>query len=106
MYFRVNMRVHNNGVPKEVFFVAETDHDDLTAVFEDLRRDGMINVTRLETRSEQGQRRARRVCDGYQMVLTREGLTSLQEMSEDLIDRDGTVLFSLRDDAPHRSVQQ
>lgn len=106
MYFRVNLRVHNNGVPKEVFFVAETDHHDLTEVFDDLRRDGMISVTRLETRAEHGPRRARRVMDSYQMVLTKDGLTSLQEMSEDLIDTDGSVLFSMVDDAPHRAVQR
>lgn len=103
MYFRVNLRVHNNGVPKEVFFVAQTDHDDLAAVFDDLRRDGMIHVIRLETRQDPAaEPRARRVLDAYEMVLTRDGLTSLQEMSEGLIGADGSVLFSMAYDAPHR----
>lgn len=100
MFFRVNIRVHQNGTPRDVTFVMETDHQDLEAVYNDMRRNGLVMGYRYETRRDAARPRAWRVVGGYNIALGKEALCSLQEMNEDLIDSDGTMLIRADHDAP------
>ncbi len=100
MYFRVNIRVHQGGNPRDVTFIMETDHETLDDVFDDLVRDGLVMGHRFEARRDPARQRTWRVIGGYDMALGKEALCSLQAMNEDLIDADGTVLFSVADDLP------
>lgn len=108
MIFRVNARVMNKGEMKEVFFIAETEHASMEALFEDFRRDGMLRLTRYDTRGPgerearlTGGRRIRFVTDEYEAIISRDGFTSISDPIEDVIWEDGTPLYLLdEDDAP------
>lgn len=92
MFFRVNMRVQNRGEEKEIFFVMETDHDDLSGVNEALLRDGQVYGTRLDVRSCGP--RARRIESETEFILMKgPGLMSVSELTDDLYDADGEPVY-------------
>lgn len=112
MLFRVNSKVINRGEVREVFFIAESDHETMADIHNALVADGSLHVTRFETRGptqaeieQMGVgRRARFVTDDYEMIIHRDGFTTISEMMEDLIDRDGEAIFLMSRDAPTRNV--
>lgn len=101
MIFRVNARVLNRGEWKEVFFVGETDHETLADLHHDIVRDGCIHMTRYDTRGPnefevkqiRKDRRLRFVTDAYEVILHKDGFTSISEPMEDIIDTDGEPIF-------------
>lgn len=112
MIFRVNARVLNRGEVREVFFVAESDHETMADLHDAIVRDGSVLITRFDTRGPNDRevsmmgpgRRARFVTDEYEMILSRDGFTTISEPMEDLIDVDGEPLFLMVDDAPYRTA--
>lgn len=109
MIFRVNVRVINRGEVKEVFFIAETDHETMADLADDFVRDGMVHVTRYDTRgpNEQevrliGQRRVRFVTDEYEAIIAKDGFTIITEPMEDVIGSDGQPIFLLNEDEAPR----
>lgn len=107
MIFRVNVRVVNKGEFREVFFIAESTHENMAELTDDFVRSGMIHVTRYDTRgpNEQevrliGQRRVRFVTDQYEAILAKDGFTIITEPMEDVIGEDGRPIFLLNEDAP------
>lgn len=108
MIFRVNVRVVNKGEVKEVFFIAESDHEKMGELADDFVRSGMVHITRYDTRgpNEQevrliGSRRVRFVTDEYEAILAKDGFTIITEPMEDVIGQDGRPIFLLsEDDAP------
>lgn len=112
MIVRVNTRVLNKGEWKEVFFLAETPHETMGQLCDDFVRDGMVHITRMDTRgpNEQevrliGGRRVRFVTDVYEAILAKDGFTLITEPMEDVIGEDGLPVFLLDGDegnAPSR----
>jgi hypothetical protein len=108
MIFRVNVRVVNKGEMKEVFFIGETAHETMAELADDFVRDGMVHITRYDTRgpNEQevrliGPRRVRFVTDEYEAILAKDGFTIITEPMEDVIGQDGRPIFLLSEgDAP------
>lgn len=111
MLFRVNTRVLNRGEWKEVFFLAESDHENMAELHHAIVHDGSIHITRFDTRGPTEQelslmgvaRRARFVTDQYEVILHKDGFTQISEPMEDVIDADGTPIFLLTADAPTRA---
>lgn len=114
MIFRVNARVVNRGEVKEVFFIAETDHQTMADLFDDFARQGMLHITRYDTRGPNeaelrkvGSRRIRFVVDQYEAIIAKDGFTLISEPLEDVIGQDGQALFLIDDgDAPLDAVAQ
>lgn len=112
MLFRVNTRVLNKGEWREVFYLAESDHDTMADLHDALVRDGVVHITRIDTRGPNERevammgvaRRARFVTDEYEVILHRDGFTQISEPMEDLIGSDGEPIFLMSVDAPHRGV--
>lgn len=105
MIFRVNVRVVNKGEVKEVFFIAESDHETMGELRDDFVQSGMVHITRYDTRgpNEQeakllGQRRVRFVTDEYEAILAKDGFTIITEPMEDVIGQDGQPIFLLHGD--------
>ncbi len=109
MIFRVNARVLNKGEWKEVFFIAESDHETMAELHHDFVRDGMIHINRMDTRGPNeheialmslagGTRRARFVTDEYEAILAKDGFTLITEPMEDVIGEDGLPVFLLGGD--------
>ena len=112
MFFRVNARVLNRGELKEVFYLAESDHETLGDLHDDMLEHGSVLITRFDTRGptlqEQQElrgRRARYVVSDCDVILGKEGFTTISEMTEDLIDHDGEVLFSVEAEAARREAE-
>ena len=103
MYCQVTIRVTVRGESREVWFVLEVGHDSLEGVFEQLKADGALHGTRIETRpSGEGERR---VVDAYETILMRDRIVAISELQFDLVDEDGRALFLLDpgDDAAVRT---
>lgn len=97
MYFRVNMRVLNGGGEREIWFIAETDHASMDDVFAEMDEREMLLVTRHEVRALQT-RRGRQITSSSRMIVMKQTVLSIQELAEDLLDTDGTVLWSTEGD--------
>lgn len=97
MFVRINARVLNSGQVREVWFVFETDHEDMRGVHEALTRDGSLCGTRYETQpSGQGRRVVK---DAFEAIITKEGLVSIMEMQDELFEADGTPLWTFENGA-------
>lgn len=93
MYCQVTIRVTVRGESREVWFVLEVGHDSLEGVFEQLKADGALHGTRIETRpSGEGERR---VVDAYETILMRDSIVAISELQFDLVDEHGRALFLL-----------
>ena len=91
MYCQVTLRVTVRGEPKEVWFVLEIEHASLDGVYRQLKDDGALSGTRIETRpSGEGQRR---VVDAYDTIIMRDSILAISELQFDLVDEDGRALF-------------
>ena len=111
MIFRINAIVLNRGEKKEVFFLAESDHEDMADLHRSIINDGCILITRYETRGPNereremlGKRRARFVTDCYEAIIHRDAFHSITEPNEDLIDTDGEPLLLVHQDAPELAM--
>lgn len=93
MFVRVNQRTVNGGQPKEIWFVLETDHPSLEAIHEAMIRDGRLFGVRYDTRPDGPGRRV--ITDDMEISILADSATSVLEMTDDLIEDDGTVIFSM-----------
>lgn len=96
MFVRINQRVLNGGQQREVFFIFETDHENMAAIHAAMVKDGCLNGIRFETRNAGHQKRV--VVDEFETIVFREGLVSIMEMQDDLFDDDGTPLWTFEAD--------
>lgn len=99
MFVRINARVLNSGQVREVWYVLETEHRTMREVHDALVRDGQLYGTRYETTRTNDGRRV--VKDAFEAIITREGLVSIMAMQEELVDTDGSVIWTFGDDDLH-----
>lgn len=101
-YHHVIQHVQNRGETKEIFFVFETDHENLRELHDELIENGSIYGTRHETRGT-GLRR-RRITESYDLIINEGAFETISEMINELEDRDGTTLWTFADDGNGRSI--
>lgn len=97
MFVRVNARVYNAGEAREVWYVFETPHASMADFHEAMIRDGQVFGTRYETERMPGTRAGRQAYDSYELILHRDGFTSIAKMRDDLFDLSGDPIFSLEE---------
>lgn len=95
MYSQVTMKVDHRGEQREVWFVLETSHPNLGALFDLMNEQGFIYGIRMATKPF-GEN-CRKVVDQYETIINRASIVSISELQTDLMDMDGVKLFSVEE---------
>ncbi len=90
MFCQVTIRVHNQGDPRDVWFVAETQHDSLSDLLDELRDEGDVHLIRYNTRASGSGVRV--VISSEETIQTRQSIVSVSAPQYDVIGQDGRVL--------------
>lgn len=100
MYAQVTITVNNGGGDRNIWFILETDHQDMAALLRQMILDQGLIGTRHETRADNaGGRRARRITSSGLGFVDRKNIVAVSEMQTDLIDEDGEILFTCGEQA-------
>lgn len=104
MFCQVTMKVTSHGKPKEIWFVLESTHGSLAALYRDLADKGMLYGSRLETQPDGSGRR--KVVDEYDTIVMRDSIVAISDMQNELVDTDGSVLWTFdRGEAAQAAAQ-
>lgn len=102
MYSQVTIKVKNRGEETEVWFVLETNHSHLGALYYSLQENGLIYGVRLTTKAFGTN--SKKVVDQYETIIHRDSIVSISEMQADLIGTDGAILYRVEDGSTARGV--